>query len=60
MSKASAKAYGILQDLIDNQKIIQIEKKGNKYELTVFNSLSFKEHHHFDGENLIEAIMKVK
>lgn len=60
MSKAESTAYSALLDLVNKGKIVQIENIHYGYEVTVFAGHGDKNHGHYQGETLIEAIMKVK
>jgi hypothetical protein len=58
--KTEAAAYGALLALVNAGKIVQIENIHYGYEVTVFAGHGDKNHGHYQGETLIEAIMKIK
>ena len=61
MAKIDAEALNVLLDIVNNDGIVQIENTATCYEVTVWPSRhDTLNHHHFQGETLIEAIMKVK
>jgi hypothetical protein len=61
MSKSESIAYGILLELSNKGGIVQIEKTAHCYEVTVWpNRHNTLNHTHFQGDTLLEAIMKIK
>jgi hypothetical protein len=61
MAKADAEALNILLDIVNNGGLIQIENTATCYEVTVWPSRHDRlNHHHFQGDTLIEAVMKIK
>ena len=55
--KADAEALGILSSWIDKGYTIQLNKFVRDYEITVWKT-SNKDHSHYEGETLVEAVMK--
>ena len=60
MSKASATAFSRLDELVEQGKTVQIEKLHSGYEVTVWPKRGELDHHHYFGETLLEAILKIK
>lgn len=56
--KSDAEALVKLSALIDAGKTIHLYMLGSQYEVTVFEKN--REHHHYQGKSLVEAINKVK
>lgn len=61
MAKSDSEALNKLKQLIDAGKSIQIEKRFNGYEITIYSNTTLfdKNHNHYNGETIIEAIMKI-
>lgn len=61
MAKSDGIALNKLQELVKKGYSINIETKFGAYEVTVWpNPHDALKHHHYAGETLIEAIMKIK
>lgn len=60
MAKVDAEALNHLADLINQGQLIQIEKISSGYEVTIWPYRNDREHHHYRGDTLIEAILKIK
>ncbi len=59
MSKISSEAFTKLASLIDQGYCVQIDKHLTDYEITVFyGRLHTDAHSHFQGKDLIEAVMR--
>jgi hypothetical protein len=61
MAKVDAEALNKILKLIDDGQLLQIEKTPFSYQVTVWPK-GHKDfmHHHYEGDTLIEAILKVK
>lgn len=61
MSKVSAEAFTKLLSLVEQDKIVQIEKMFNGFEVTVFEDRGPRaSHSHYNGQTLEETILKIK
>lgn len=61
MSKLSAEAFVTLANLVEEGKIIQLEKMNLHYEIIVFDGPHHQSNHsHYQGEDLIDAISKIQ
>lgn len=61
MSKVSAEAFTKLLSLVQNDKVITIEKKFGGFEVTVFHERgSQASHTHYNGDSLEETVLKIK
>lgn len=60
-SRSGAKAIVKLQELVDSGKRIKIDKVLSDYQITVFiDKYDNLKHYHYTGDDLIEAIMRIK
>jgi len=61
MAKVESEALVKLLTLINDGQLIQIEQTPFCYEVTVWPSRHDRlNHHHYQGDTLIEAILKIK
>lgn len=60
MSKLSAEAFVSLLSLVDAGKTVQLEKRWNGYEVTVWDDKRQLSHSHYGDEDLIKAVDKAK
>jgi hypothetical protein len=61
MAKVDAEALNKLLTMVNEGQLIQIEQTPFCYEVTVWPSRHDRlNHHHYQGDTLIEAILKIK
>ncbi len=60
MSKLSAEAMVSLLALVDEGKTVQLEKRWNGYEVTVWDDKRQLSHSHYNDDDLLKAIEKAK
>lgn len=59
MSKTDAQAFVLLSEMVNKGYTIQFSTFGsNEFEVTVWTIPSNKDHHHYQGASLLEAVMK--
>lgn len=58
MSKIDAHAFVLLTELVEKGFTIQLTHTLGKHEVTVWKDASKMEHHHYQGESLLEAVLE--
>lgn len=60
MTKINSKALSKLNDLLNNENIIKINKYKDKVEITIWKDKGSPNHIHIEGSTLVEALLKIK
>jgi len=58
MSKIDAHAFVLLHEMVEKGFTIQLAHTLGKHEVTVWKDGSQMDHHHYQGESLLEAVLE--
>lgn len=60
MAKSDELAFNKLIELINDGQVVQLQKTLSGYEVTVWPRVGELNHHHYQGETALEAVLKIK